>query len=144
MDKLILKDKIPANRLQYLEETADQVVVERYYQRLSKEELTLKEAEFTANELKIDDLESEKKDVMAEFKENLKPLKEKHRLLADEIRTGFTYKEGRLFKFVEREKKLVYFYNETGELVESKTRSATSEELSNPTIHMELRAGTIR
>jgi hypothetical protein len=141
MDKYILQDETAENRLKYLEDSADQVVEEKYYQRLSKEELTIKKADFTANALKMDDVEQEKKEKMDEFKEKLKPLKETHRTLATEIRTGFVQKEGRLYKFVDQDTRMVHFYDETGELIETMTRPCNSSELQN-TIHMSLRTGT--
>lgn len=141
MDKYILQTESPEARLRYLEDSADQIVEEKYYQRLSKEELTLKKAEFTANALKMDDVVSEKKEAMEEFKERLKPLKETHKTLSTEIRTGFVQKEGRLYKFIDDKTRMVYFYDETGELIETMTRPCNSDELQN-TIHMSMRTGT--
>lgn len=141
MDKYILQNESPEARLRYLEDSADQIVEEKYYQRLTKEELTLKKAEFTANALKVDDVEKEKKEAMDEFKERLKPLKETHKTLSTEIRTGFVQKEGRLYKFIDDKIRMVHFYDETGELIETMTRPCNSDELQN-TIHMSLRTGT--
>jgi hypothetical protein len=141
MDKYILQNESPEKRLRYLEDTADQVVEERYYQRLTNDELTQKKAEFTANALAVDDLEEQKKEVMEEFKGKLKPLRDNHKVLASEIRTGFIEKEGRLYKIIDQSTRMVYFYDETGELIETKTRPVNSDELQN-TIHMSLRTGT--
>ena len=141
MEKNILPNEEPEKRLRYLEDSADQIVEEKYYQRLTTEELTLKKAEFTANALEMDDLEEQKKEVMEEFKDKLKPLKDSHKSLASEIRTGFVQKEGRLFKMVDHKTRMVHFYDEHGEIIETKTRPVSSDELQN-TIHMSLRTGT--
>ena len=141
MDKLLLPNEAPEKRLQYLEANADKVVNEKYYHRLSSDELIEKKALFTKNALEVDDLEDQKRNTLAEFKENLKPLKELHSRLGSEIRTGFEEKEGRLFKFIDEKSRMVYFYDENGELIETKTRPANSDELQN-TIHMSLREGT--
>lgn len=138
MDKYILQNESPEKRLKYLEDTADAVVEEKYFQRLSKEELTIKKADFTANALEVDDVEDRKKKAMDKFKEELKPLKDKHKKLALEIRTGFEEKEGKLFKMIDQETRMAYFYDETGELIETKTRPCNSDELQN-TIHMDIR-----
>lgn len=138
MDKYILQNESPEARLRYLEDSADQIVEEKYYQRLSKEELTMKKAEFTANALKVDDVEKEKKEKMDEFKERLKPLKVTHKTLSTEIRTGFVEKEGRLYKFIDDKTRMVFFYDESGELIETKTRPADSDEMQN-TIQMSIR-----
>jgi len=138
MDKYILQNESPEARLRYLEDSADQIIEDKYYQRLSKEELTMKKAEFTANALKVDDVEKEKKEKMDEFKERLKPLKVTHKTLSTEIRTGFVEKEGRLYKFIDDKTRMVFFYDESGELIETKTRPADSDEMQN-TIQMSIR-----
>lgn len=141
MDKFLLPEEKPESRLRYLQDTADEVVEDSYYQRLSKDELTEKRAEFTANALKVDDVETRKKEAMDEFKEELKPLKEVHKTLATEIRTGFTRKNGKLFKFIDQDTRFVYFYDKEGVQIENLSRPANSDELQN-TIHMVLRNGT--
>jgi hypothetical protein len=139
MEKVILKDETPKKRIEYLESMADGVVKEKYYQRLTGEELTNKKTVFTANILQIEDLEEQKKEVIDEFKEQISPLKDANKTLSSEIRTGFIQKEGRLFLIIERETRMVYYYDETGELIETKTRPATVEEIQQPTIQMGLR-----
>lgn len=141
MSKHLLPDETPEKRLEYLESTADQVVEERYYQRLDQDELTAKKAEFTQNALDVDDLEEQKKEVLNQFKESLKPLKETHSRLASEIRTGFVEKHGRLYVYVDEKTRMVKYYDQQGELIESKTRPANADELQK-TIRMSLRTGT--
>ena len=138
MDKYLFQNETPEKRLELLESTADQIIDDKYYQRLSNEELTMKKADFTANALKVDDLETEKKEVMDEFKERLQPLKVTHKTLSNEIRTGFTEREGLLYKFIDDNTRMVYFYDENGELIETKTRPANSDEMQN-TIQMSIR-----
>jgi len=138
MDKYLFQNETPEKRLELLQSTADQIIDDKYYQRLSNEELTMKKADFTANALKVDDLETEKKEVMDEFKERLQPLKVIHKTLSNEIRTGFTEKEGLLYKFIDDNTRMVYFYDESGELIETKTRPANSDEMQN-TIQMSIR-----
>lgn len=142
MEKFIMQNEMPQKRLEYLESTADGVVKEKYYQRLTSEELTSKKAEFTANALNIEDLEEQKKEVVDEFKNQIQPLKDANKILSSEIRTGFVQKDGKLFMMIDRQTRMVNYYDETGELIESKTRPATADELQNTTIHMSLRTGT--
>jgi hypothetical protein len=141
-EKFILKNETPEKRLEYLESTADQVVKEKYYQRLTGDQLTIKKAEFTANALNIEDLEEQKKEVMDEFKDKIQPLKDSNKILSSEIRTGFTQKEGKLYMIIDHKTRMVNYYDETGEMIETKTRPATADELQNTTIHMSLRTGT--
>ncbi len=142
LEKIIMQNETPQKRLEYLESTADEVVKEKYYQKLTGDELTAKKAEFTANALSIEDLEEQKKEVVEEFKHQIQPLKESNKILSSEIRTGFVQKEGKLYLIVDRQTRMVYYYDETGEMIETKTRPAKSDELQNTTIHMSLRTGT--
>lgn len=123
-------------RLKHLEASADSIVNEKYFQRLSDTELTAQRALFTNNALKIDDLEQQKKEVLDEFKEQLKPLKAVHKELAAELRTKYTEKEGRLFKFVDRSTRMVGFYDPSGQLI--KSEPATSADLDQTTIFMQI------
>jgi hypothetical protein len=63
-EKIIMQNESPQKRLEYLETTADEVVKEKYYQRLTIDELTIKKAEFTANALNIEDLDDQKTNIM--------------------------------------------------------------------------------
>lgn len=141
-EKFLMRNEMPEKKLEYLSNTADEVVKEKYYQRLTSDELTAKKAEFTANALNIEDLEEQKKEVIDEFKNQIQPLKDANKILSSEIRTGFVQKEGKLFLMIDRQTRMVSYYDETGELIESKTRPATSDELQNTSIHMNLRTGT--
>lgn len=140
--KFILQNETPQKRLEYLEGTANDVVKEKYYQKLTADELTLKKAEFTANALSLEDLEEQKKAVMDEYKGMIAPLKGYNKTLSSEIRTGFVQKEGKLFVMVDMDSRMAYYYDETGELVETKTRPATADEIGSPTIFMNLQNGT--
>ncbi len=137
MDQQLLPEETSANRLRYLEDSADQIVRETYFQRLSDSELTNQRAVFTNNALKIDDLEVKKKEAMDDFKAELKPLKAVHTELAAELRTKYAEKEGRLFKFVDHGTRMVGFYDTSGLLVKSEPASA--QDLDQTTIHMEIR-----
>ncbi len=141
MSKFLFENESPEERKELLENSADGIVSEKFYRKLTQEELIAKKAAFTANALKFDDIEEQKKDVVAEFKEQLDPLKRTHKELGSEIRTGYEEVEGTLYKMVDTEKRWVSFYSETGELIETKSRPAVADELQK-TIHMEIRTGT--
>ncbi len=110
-------------------ELADAIEERSYYKHLTEPEIQKRKEEFTANALKIDDLEEQKKSVLEEFKESLKPLKTNHNMLAREIRSGVAKHEGKLYKFIDHDTKMAYYYDEDGNKVESETRLAESEEL---------------
>lgn len=142
MEKHILQDQPPKQRAETLEATANEVVKEKYYQKLTGDELTAKKAEFTANALSIEDLEEKKKDAIDEFKGLMLPLKDSNKVLSTEIRTGFVQKECKLYVMIDTARRMAYYYDETGELVDTKTRPATADEIGSPTIFMNIRTGT--
>ena len=138
MEKYLFADEGPEKRLQSLKSTADEVVNETYYQRLTKEELTAKKEKQTDNAVKLDILEEQRKKAADEFKMKMKPFQHENKILVKEIRTGFEEKEGELFKYIDEQTRMVHFYDCNGELIETKTRPANSDELQN-TIYMGIR-----
>jgi hypothetical protein len=103
MEKVFMPNETPEERLKILESQANFITKDKYFVRLEEEELVNARAAFTKNRLAMDDLEEQKKDVLSEIKEEMKPLKEIHKELSSEIRRGFREQEGRLFAFLEQE-----------------------------------------
>lgn len=136
MEKQFMPNESPEARKKLLESQATTVSSEKYFTRLSETELAQSKSAFTKNILEMDDLEEQKKEVLDEFKERLKPLKEIHKSLSAEIRQGFREQEGVLYGFLEGN--MMYFYDEKGELIDTLTRPATSDELSQRTIFMDI------
>lgn len=141
MDKQFMPNEKPEARVRLLESQATKVSSEKYFIRLTTEEMNNARAVFTKNRLDMDDLEEQKKDVMDDFKEQLKPHIEIHKRLSSEIRQGYREQEGKVYGFLEGN--MMYFYDKNGELIETLTRPATVEELSEKNIFMEIkRTGT--
>ena len=113
----------PESRLRILEAQATFAKKEKYFVRVEEQELVNARAAFTKNRLDMDDIEEQKKDVISEFKEQMKPLKKIHKDLSEIIRKGFREQESRVFGFLEGN--MVYFYDEKGDLIETLTRPAT-------------------
>ena len=134
MEKFILPNDDPRTRLRYLQDSCDAVEEKRYYKKLSELEMQQKRIEFTNNALKLDDLEQEKKDFLAQLKERSEPLKSIRKSLSHQVRTGFAEFTGKLFKFIDHETKMVHYYSEDGELIERETRPANMEELQQLTL----------
>ncbi len=134
MDKFIHQKETPEKRLEYLESMADGVEQKDYYRKLETHELADAKHEFTQNALAIDDLQEQKKDAIKLFKSQIDPLKIIHKELGAQIRNGFKLISGKLFRFVDMENKMTYFYSSTGELIETETRPANIAELSQTNI----------
>lgn len=138
MEKFLFQNEEPKKRKELLSSQADGVSEEKYYRRLTSEEILQAKSEFTQNSLAMDDLEEQKKEMLDEIKANLKPLKERRKELSSEVRTGIRQMQGTLYKVVDDETRMAYFYDEKGELIQTMTRPALADELQR-TIQMEIR-----
>lgn len=139
LDKFLLPDQSEEERVLYLADTSDEVVEQTYHIRLDAAEITAKRAEFTRQHLRLRQLQQEKKDYLDTLKDQMKPIQETTNELADELNTGYTRKHGRLYKIIDHESKTVGYYSPSGELIETLTRPANREELSQMTIAHSIR-----
>lgn len=129
-DKFLFQEQTLEERKRSLQNTADNVEKSRkYYKKLDSQELNQKRKEYTDLSLKVADLEDEKKEVIKDFKDRIDPIKDQVKSLGTEVRTGHAQFEGSLFGFIDEQTKMVYFYSESGELIETETRPANQEEL---------------
>lgn len=128
--KFLYQDESPESRIRSLQNTADNVIKsKKFFKKLTAGELTDKRKEFTDNSLEAFDLEEEKKELIKQFKAKIDPIKDYVKIVGQEIRTGHAMQEGNLYGFVDVETRLVYFYSESGELIETETRAANQDEL---------------
>lgn len=142
-EKFILQD-IPEerDRLNTLANSADEVTEQEYHIKLDAEDLTIRRAEFTKKSLLLRRIEQKKKEYLSEVKEEMKPIKADTDSLASELNTGYARKYGKLYKMIDHKSKMVGYYSETGELIETLTRPATKDELGQMTIAHSIRTGT--
>ena len=135
MDKTMFKNLSHEERLANFQANADGVQERTYYEKLDKEELIRKRAEFSGKSIDIARIKDRKKETMDNFKAELKPIEIEASSLLSEIKTGHREKEGRVFKMINLDNSEVGFYSEEGNLVES--RPATLEERTQLSIHTE-------
>lgn len=129
-DKFLFQDEDQKSRIQSLQNTADTVLREKkFYKKLDSDELNFKRKSYTDLSLKLADIEDEKKEVMKDFKDRMDMIKPQVKALGSEVRTGHAQFEGSLYGFVDSSTLMVYFYSESGELIETETRPANQEEL---------------
>lgn len=129
-EKFLFQTESPEERKRSLQNTADTVVKEKqYYKRLDSDELSQRRKVFTDKSLALSDLEEEKKETIKDFKDRMDPIKDEVKQLGTEIRTGHSRFSGNLYGFIDEQTRMVYFYSESGELIETETRPANQEEL---------------
>ena len=95
--------------------------------RFSPEELAEMKDGLSEVAISINDIEEERKEVAKDFKEQLKPAKEEQKRLLVGLKNKAEFIRENCFKFVNMETREVGYYNEAGDLIDS--RSAAADEL---------------
>ena len=124
--EIMLQDDPRESREQIMRDSCDQIVEKFYTRKFSTEEKQLKNAEYCEVGMKRSALEQELREVSADLKGKIKPLKERQDAILDEIKQGGEQVQGDTFKFVFDEIGKVGFYDTNGYLVEE--RDMTQEE----------------
>lgn len=126
-------------RIEFLESNCDAVEEKGYMKPFTPEQLTEMKDTLASTTIEINDIEEEKKTVMDEFKKRLEPYKEEQKELLANIKNKAKFVNEKCYKFVDRETRMVGFYNEDGHLIDS--RPAYANELQG-TIFQIKRTGT--
>jgi hypothetical protein len=121
MDKFLGQDVPEKGRWQFLEDNADAVEKIGYTHRFSPNELAQKKESLAEVSININDIETEKKEAMSDFKDRLKPLNEQRGELLDNIKKGSEFVENEeCVKILYHDEKMAGYYNKLGELVYSR------------------------
>ena len=123
-----------SKRIEFLETNCDAVEEKGYMKPFTPEQLVEMKDTLASTTIEISDIEDEKKDVMAEFNEKLKPFKEEQKELLVSIKNKAKFVNEKCFKFIDRETRMVGFYNENGDLIDS--RPAYANELQGTIFQM--------
>ena len=127
------------SRKQFLADNADGIEKKVYMRQYTPEELLKLKESLSETCIKINDIEEELKEIKKEFKERIDPLHEAKKKTLEGLKNKAELVEENCYKFVDDEAREVGFYNENGDLIES--RPAYSEELQK-TLFSVLRTGT--
>jgi len=135
MQRELAKDIPQGNqRVAFLTDNCDKVEEKGYMKRFTQEQLSQMKEELSETAININDIEEEKKIVLEQFKERLKPLtEEKFRLLRG-LKNKAEHVTERCFKFIDLDNREVGYFNEDGELIES--RPAYADELQGNLFRM--------
>lgn len=140
MQRELAKDIEPGeSRKTFLMNNCDAVEEKGYMKRFTPEQLSEMKEILSETAIKINDVEEEKKSVMDEFKERLKPLKERKTSLLKGLKNKGEFVTEKCFKFIDMNAREVGYFNEDGELIES--RPAFADELQGTIFQMK-RTGT--
>lgn len=141
MDKFLGQEIPEKDRWLFLKDNADAVEEVGYTHRFTPDELAQKKESLAETSIQINDIETEKKDVMEDFKQQLKPLNETKQILLENIKKGSEYVENEeCAKILYHEEKMVGYYNKLGELVYS--RPIMPQEMQKTIFNMNRKTGT--
>jgi hypothetical protein len=121
MQRELAKD-IPEgkHRVAFLLDNCDKAEDKGYMKRFTPEQLNQMKEQLSETAIEINDIEVEKKEVMDGFKDRLKPLVEEKGRLLTGLKNKSEYVNERCFKFIDLENREVGYYNEDGDLIESR------------------------
>jgi hypothetical protein len=120
MEKFIMPELVPEERLQYLINACDGHEQTTYYKDLTQDELDSKREKLVDNLIKVSQAEDVLNEYKAEFKSIAEPLKLENKSLQFEVKTGKAEIKGRLFHFADHINGFMNTYDESGEFVSSR------------------------
>lgn len=111
---------------QMLEDNCDTIVRDKFLKKFSQGEANQRRKRNAEIDMELGVIKEDEAEMKLQIKNRREPLlKEKAKIL-EEIKMNGRYVEGRLFKFVDRDTKMVGFYDEDAYLVSS--RKMTNED----------------
>lgn len=132
--------KNPIQREAFLKDNCDACEQKGYMKPYTPEELQGHKEKLANVSIEIAEIEAEKKQVEADFKGRLKPLKESRAIMVSNIKSKAEYVNEVCYRFTDQETKETGYYNKDGILVEC--RPATADELQPNIFSMIRRTGT--
>ncbi len=140
MHKELGKDIEPGKkRIAFLMDNCDKVEEKIYMKRFSSDQLLQMKNSLSETAIRINDIETEKKELMAEFKERMKPLVEEKIRLLSGLKNKAELATEKCYKFIDNDSREVGFYNQDGDLIDH--RPAYADELQGTIFQMK-RTGT--
>lgn len=129
-----------AQREAFLKDNCDACEQKGYMKPYTPEELQGHKEKLANVLIEIAEIEAEKKQVEADFKGRLKPLKESRAIMVSNIKSKAEYVNEVCYRFTDQETKETGYYNKDGILVEC--RPATADELQPNIFSMVRKTGT--
>lgn len=134
MEKTLGKDIInDVERRQFLSDNCDIVEKKGYMKPFSAEKMQSNKEDLANVSIEISEIESDMKTTMAEYKGQLKPLKENREKLVMDIRAKAEYVTEDCYRMTDQEARMTGYYNAAGDLIEE--RPALAEEMQTNIFH---------
>ena len=133
-----IKDRL--KRISFLSDNADSIEEKGYTKAYTPEELTKLKESLSEVAISINEIELEKKDIIEDYKFRLKPLNQDLKEILNGLKNKSEFVKERCYKFIDTDNREVGFYNENGDLIE--TRMAYSDEIQSTIQQITRRTGT--
>jgi hypothetical protein len=117
MDKKVLQTESASERKRILQDTCVRAEEFTYSKQFTPEELTHKKDELAQQDIKLERLEVEKKEVTTDYNTRIKVLKEDRSKTLNGVRTGVEEVTEQVYLLDDQESKKMGYYNSKGELV---------------------------
>lgn len=130
----------PLERVRFLSDNCDAVEQKGYMKRFTPEQLLKMKEELSEISININEIEIQKKEAVKEFSDTLKPMIEEKKEILKGLKNKSEHVTERCFKFIDENTREVGFYNEDGELIES--RPAYADELQGNIFQSIRKTGT--
>lgn len=124
--QLFMPDIDAAERRRILQDNADKVEQGSYFKVLNEEETLVLREELAEVSIKQRTLDQERKDMLAEWKERMEPVKRRKEVLIDNLRSGQEELEGNLYLIADHDAGDMLYYDGEGVLI--KTRRLRPDE----------------
>lgn len=121
-------------RSTFLKDNCDTVETKGYMKKFTPEKITELKSELSEISIQINDIEHEKKMVMADFKQQIDPLNDLRKELLTNIKQKAEYVKETVYKFIDHEARMVEFYNSEGDCIDE--RPATADEMQKTIFQM--------
>lgn len=125
MDKFLFMEYAEGEaRVNALDANSDAIEEITYTRRFTPDELADMRSRLADNSIEESDIEARKKEEMDRFKDQLKPIQKAKTTLLSKLKTKTEQVTESCFKMINRDERLVGYYNSDGELVSARPLNA--------------------
>jgi len=116
----LFQDVPEEKRAQMLSDNADSIEEIGYMKQFTDEEILSMKDDLAEVSININEIDIEKKEVAAEFKHKLEPLTDQKKEILTKIKNKAEFVKEECYKFTDFDNQMVTYYNNLGQVVESR------------------------
>jgi len=129
MERQLFQNMSVADRIQMLKDNAERTEEFQYPRELTPDEILELKDELSSESITLSKLEEKKKESMAEFKAEIKPVKAEEQRILQLLRTRSEEVEEKVYLLADQEEGMMCYYNSKGELVHSRLLRQNEKQL---------------